>query len=241
MTDVPTLTSATQANYPTWNPLNKFSASTISDGNLTLVNGNSGNGWSTSGTTVAFPPSGKWYAEFYIANRPFSGTIGIGIVPSNISFVNQSGDSARFAWGRTYFDHQGIVGPNNVQVQNTTQAPTFTTGDTISVAFDSDNGTVWWAKNGTWTNSGVPSSGTNPAYTGLTSSAYPMGFVITCDGYSSSSAIANFGQRTFTYTPPSGFLALNTFNLPTPTIQNGAAYMAATLWTGDGTNPRTIT
>jgi len=43
----------------------------------------------------------------------------------------------------------------------------------------------------------------------------------------------NFGQRPFAYTPPSGFVALNTFNLPSSTIQNGAAYMAATLATGN--------
>ena len=38
----------------------------------------------------------------------------------------------------------------------------------------------------------------------------------------------NFGQRPFSYTPPNGFVALNTYNLPTPTISNGANYMAAT-------------
>jgi hypothetical protein len=45
---------------------------------------------------------------------------------------------------------------------------------------------------------------------------------------------ANFGQRPFTYTPPSGFVALNTYNLSTPTIPNGAVYMAATTYTGTG-------
>jgi hypothetical protein len=44
----------------------------------------------------------------------------------------------------------------------------------------------------------------------------------------------NFGQRPFTYTPPTGFVALNTQNLPTPTISNGANYMAATTYTGTG-------
>ena len=38
----------------------------------------------------------------------------------------------------------------------------------------------------------------------------------------------------FTYTPPTGFNALNTYNLPTPTIANGAQYMAATTYTGTG-------
>jgi len=44
---------------------------------------------------------------------------------------------------------------------------------------------------------------------------------------------ANFGQRPFTYTPPTGFRALNTGNLPEPTIVNGAAWMAASLYTGN--------
>jgi hypothetical protein len=214
MTDVPTLTSATVANYCVYNPLNKFSSTTITNGNLLVTNGSSGDGWSTTGSTFAFPQTGKWYAEFTIVNRPFSGTTGIGIVPSNISFVNQSGDSARFAWGRVYFDNSGIIGPNNASVQNTSQAPTYTTGDIISVAFDSDNGTVWWAKNGTWTNSGNPATGTNPAYSGLTATAYPMGFVITSEGYSSSQISGNWGQLPFAYTPPTGFVRLNTFNLP---------------------------
>jgi hypothetical protein len=51
----------------------------------------------------------------------------------------------------------------------------------------------------------------------------------------------NFGQRPFTYTPPSGFKALNTQNLPTPTIAAGNKYMDISLWTGDGNNNRSIT
>jgi hypothetical protein len=44
---------------------------------------------------------------------------------------------------------------------------------------------------------------------------------------------ANFGQRPFAYTPPTGYVALNTYNLPTPTILQGNKYMDATLWTGN--------
>ena len=54
----------------------------------------------------------------------------------------------------------------------------------------------------------------------------------------------NFGQQPFTYTSPSGFSALNTQNLTTPTITNGAQYMAAVTYTGNGTttgNTQTIT
>ena len=36
---------------------------------------------------------------------------------------------------------------------------TFTAGDIISIAMDLDNGFIYWAKNGTWENSGDPTSG----------------------------------------------------------------------------------
>jgi hypothetical protein len=42
------------------------------------------------------------------------------------------------------------------------------------------------------------------------------------------------GQRPFAYTPPTGFKALNTANLPAATINNGAQYFAATTYTGTG-------
>ena len=44
----------------------------------------------------------------------------------------------------------------------------------------------------------------------------------------------NFGQRPFSYTPPTGFVALNTYNLPTSTIVKGNTVMDATLYTGTG-------
>jgi hypothetical protein len=49
------------------------------------------------------------------------------------------------------------------------------------------------------------------------------------------STIANFGQRPFAYTPPSGFRSLCTTNLPASTILDGDQYFNAVLYTGDGT------
>jgi hypothetical protein len=44
----------------------------------------------------------------------------------------------------------------------------------------------------------------------------------------------NFGQRPFTYTPPTGFKALNTQNLPDATIKKGNQYFNALTYTGTG-------
>ena len=42
----------------------------------------------------------------------------------------------------------------------------------------------------------------------------------------------NAGQRPFTYTPPTGYSALNTYNLPDSTIKVGSKHIEASLYTG---------
>ncbi|MFM7346763.1 MAG: hypothetical protein ACKO1J_15510, partial [Tagaea sp.] len=44
----------------------------------------------------------------------------------------------------------------------------------------------------------------------------------------------NFGQLAFAYTPPTGFVALNTANLPTPTIPRGDDAFQTLLYNGNG-------
>jgi hypothetical protein len=97
----------------------------------------------------------------------------------------------------------------------------FTTNDVIGIAVDVDGGTVAFYKNGT-------SQGT--AYSDIAGKEW----FVTVQGGNTSAAVMNFGQRPFTYTPPTGYNALCTYNLPTPTIANGALYNAATLYTGTG-------
>jgi hypothetical protein len=54
-------------------------------------------------------------------------------------------------------------------------------------------------------------------------------------------ATLNAGQRPFAYTPPSGFVALNTQNLPEPSIKKPNQYFDATTYAGTGGQPQTIT
>jgi hypothetical protein len=100
---------------------------------------------------------------------------------------------------------------------------TYTTNDVIGMAVDKDAGTIEFFKNGT----------TQGGSRTLTSNTAGDSY-FQVSNYNSSVVQANFGQRPFTYTPPTGFVALNTYNLPTPTISNGANYMAATTYTGTG-------
>ena len=97
-------------------------------------------------------------------------------------------------------------------------------GNTIGVAFDADNGTLIFYKNGV-------SQGT--AFTGLTGT-----FAFACTAYATNKWIANFGQRAFAHAAPSGFKCLTVENLPDPTgpAAEPNKYFDAKLWTGNGSS-----
>lgn len=101
-------------------------------------------------------------------------------------------------------------------------------GDVIGITVDTSNGAYQFYKNGSSTS--MP-SGT------ITLTGQPIYFGAVEDSSGGAANYTfNFGQRPFSYTPPSGFKALNTYNLPAPSIANGAKHFAATLWTGNGTS-----
>jgi hypothetical protein len=195
MTDVPTLTSTTAANYCVLNPLSNSYTGTaiigITDGNL-----NFSDSTSTSKTAVSSmtSPTGKWYFEMTSSS---TGTYAVGlfdIVSNSGSFYRNNG---------TYSSSFGGGG--------TSGYASWTTGDVIGVAWDADAGKLWFAKNNTW-QSGDPSTGTSPTNT------FTAGLSLFADIYTDNSAgtksgAFNFGQQPWVYTPPKGFLALNTFNL----------------------------
>jgi hypothetical protein len=114
-----------------------------------------------------------------------------------------------------------------------------TSAKTLMFAYDADSKKFWLGVDGTWV--GNPSAGTGNSLT--TASTIPA-FVPWSHSAATTqdnNSIANFGQRPFAYTPPTGFVALNTFNLPTPTIGATAStqankYMDATTYTGNGSS-----
>ena len=196
-------------NYCTLNPLAKGPNTTISNGNL--EQSTSASGASLLGTFGM--SSGKWYWE--ASNLASGNSGGYGIALSDISLADYPGSQSN-AW--SYF-YDGKKYNNGT---GTSYGSTFASGDVIGVAFDADNGTLTFYKNGT-------SQGT--AFTGLTSGPY-----LPALGGSSSYSVANFGQRPFIYSAPSGFKALCTTNLPDSTITKGSDYMDVALYTGNGTS-----
>jgi hypothetical protein len=65
----------------------------------------------------------------------------------------------------------------------------------------------------------------------VAASGYPI-----LNGYGGTIWNVNFGQRPFSYTPPTGFNLLNTYNLPDSIVPVGAQYMAATTYTGNNSS-----
>jgi hypothetical protein len=205
-----------RGNYATLNPLNNGSQAVLSNGNLD-VSWSSTSGHS-AGSTIAVS-SGKWYVEFTMG----SSVVLIGIIPATyaLKLDNWPGNSAYGAISYSYLSSNGNKYNNS---SNTAYGATFTTGDVIGVALDLDAGTLVFYKNGV-------SQGT--AYSSIT------GSYIFAIGYGSSPtggtvANANFGQRPFAHTAPSGFKALVTTNLPDPTVVQGDDYFNTVLYTGNG-------
>lgn len=229
MVDVPTnygndtgVGGSVRGNYCTLNPLNKQSNLTLSSANLDTSSPAVGT-WRSVVGTVAMT-SGKWYWEATAGANGAANHYFVGIAATSFNALTDN-----VYIGNTT-DTWGYYGANGAKYNNGSgvgYGASYTTNDVISITYDADNGTLAFYKNGV-------SQGT--AYTGLTGA-----MVAGTTGYNGSGMYHNFGQRQFVYTAPSGYKCLCTTNLSTPTISNGANYMAATLWTGTGVGSRAIT
>jgi hypothetical protein len=107
-------------------------------------------------------------------------------------------------------------------------------------AFDAATGELWVGRNGTWLNSGDPAAGTGE----VTTVSLSYSWVATVCDASTQDADINFGQRAFSYTPPSGFKALSTANITSTavttsgTFTGNAAADGPFVWTNG--NPATL-
>jgi hypothetical protein len=227
-----------RGNYCTWNPLNKNSNITLANGNLDATGAVTGSGYNAAGTFGL--SSGKWYWEI-IAGRGSGANNGgweWGIAkppfePSNTTRLTVSASG----WGVNGND--GALYSNNSSLVSGyisgTAGSVIANGDTVMVAYDADSGKLWLGKNGTWGNNGGtgdPAAGTNAGVSSLTGTFFPVVTIGSDSG--TPSAILNAGARSFAYTAPSGFKALNTANLPAPLVTKPSDLFDVKLYTGNG-------
>ena len=229
-----TLVNIAAADQATDTPTNNFATllATNTHADFTIANGatsykNTTNNWRSASASIAVQ-SGKWYAEF----TPASSLTFIGV--SNVQ--NFDFTTNYFGNWDTSIGYYGNAGLLFIDGATATFSGTgYGDGNKVGIAFDKDNGYVYWHKDGTWQNSGDPTSGAsgtggialtqgNSAYqasdifymgvagahpnlTGESNFGGFSGFTI-----SSPASDAN-GYGTFEYAPPTGYYALCTKNL----------------------------
>jgi len=228
LTSIDQSTDTCTNNFATANPLLNTTP-TYSEGNLNIVttNGNNLGGVSTIGVNT-----GKWYAEFKVIANDTCAMLGIDSDPSESARLDASTEAfpGRYATGYGY-SFNGNKFNNN---SDSSYGNTYTTNDIIGIALDLDNNKLYFSKNGTFQNSGDPTSGaTGTGAISITDpSSQPTGnyFFVTGDGSRSraSTFSCNFGSPSFSissgnadangfgnfeYAVPSGYYSLNTKNL----------------------------
>ena len=218
MTDVPTLTDEDTANYAVMNPLDLASTSTvISNGNLKVSH--TGAVWNADRATMGVS-SGKWYWEVVVSVVGF--TFAGGVMKTELAILNNTFPGNNSYPSGSSFGYYFTGSKYGGGLVNAAYGASYTNGDTIGTALDLDAGTITFYKNGV--SQGV-------AWTGLSGEFAPSTGL-----YSTSNHLVNFGQQPFRYTPPTGHLKLNTFNLPDSSIEDGSEYFNTVLWSGNGTS-----
>ena len=219
LTSVDQSTDTPTNNFATLNPLLYSTSITYSEGNLKFTN------TATAQRMVASsiaPTTGKWYAECRVTslggNYPYIGVLDTSIYTMD-TYVGA------LARGYGYAQHGQVY--NNAGAL-TTGLTTYTTNDIIGVALDLTNNYVYFSKNGTFINSGVPTSGSSGTGGWAITDGYDYSFgSSSLDSgtdpvfdwnfgspfYSGGSNTDGAGFGNFSYAVPSGYYALCTKNL----------------------------
>ena len=229
-------------NYAVFNPI-LSTAQTFAEGNLktTTADGES-NGSSSIGMR-----SGKWYAEFVMTDNVTTGSA-VGIQNADYySPVHNMYEGTNRGVGY-YSGGDYLADKSDGSANINSYGASWTTGDVMGVAYDADNSQITFYKNNV-------SQGTHTLDAVIDTALFAVG-----EGEAGNTATfyANFGQDSsfagnktaqgntdangvgdFYYAPPSGYLALNTANLPDPAIDPAqddvpADYFNTVLYTGTG-------
>jgi len=182
---------------------------TLSEGNLKLATTSSQ--YNIKCATLR-PKSGKYYAEFKQINSGGRPNVGVALsdnMPySGTNVFTPVAPVSSSIPGYGYYGYNGIIytspdGGTSFTTVNST-GTTYAQNDIIGIALDLDTPQVSFYKNNSLVITlGLPSG----------SNGYSYFVGDTATGYSATWE-CNFGQKSFNYTPPTGFVALQQDNLP---------------------------
>ena len=228
---IPTLTQDNASNnFATLNTLTYQAASQSNSGTIQAYDGNTtwksqgSNQWGTIFSTIA-PSTGKWYSEVKV------GAVGGGAIVGVVDVADARANSATEWYIGQSSTGQGYQNNGSASNGGASYGATYTTGDIIGCAMDLDNSKIYWSKNGTFQNSGVPTSGATG--TGALTLTANTNYAFAVTGYNTTTMNCNFGNGFFgttavassnadaaghglmEYPVPTGYYTLNTKNLNT--------------------------
>ena len=211
-------------NFATFNPLNSWGAAVLTNGNLTVED---------TGTTAGrffatiHMNKGKWYMEFNVDTHLNSYT-----APSFLLAGTGAFQLAQIGFTSSGDGSFGMSSNGRVITDGAESAvviPALVNNDKVQIAYDADAGKAWFGINGTYFNSGNPTTAANPYFTSTKLQNNDVVFVSI--GYDGNKMSANFGNGyfgttavssagtnasdngIFEYDVPTGFTAISTKGL----------------------------
>jgi hypothetical protein len=212
LTSVDQSTDTPTNNFATMNPLD-VNGITLTEGNL--LPASTGATWKSARGTIGIS-KGKWYWEMKATASAslFDAMLGVGLFTLPIASYGE------WSTANPSVVYSAGDGVKHLNGSSSAYGATWTVGDIIGVAFDADNLTITFYKNGS--SQGTITTGWSAdTYAveialygrsgGTTSGSYNFGNPpYTANGYTDGAGYGNFS-----YSVPSGFYALNTKNLAT--------------------------
>jgi hypothetical protein len=221
------------ANYATLNPLQAITNSPT-NGNLE-IGGTSTGTYSKSVSTIHIDPEDTtgYYCEFTVVATGSNAAGHIQLIPQVNVTNSGKGESGGVGLGMRGSSQGNRWYKLTDQASGSDTGVSHAANQVIGVAVK--NGKLYMAINNTWVLSGNPATESSPLYSSLSGL---KGFLVgTLDG----SWKCNWGQRAFTYSPPTGYRPVSSASLPTPTIADPSDYFDILLWTGNNATSRTFT
>ena len=216
-------------NFATINPLNVPTSNAPTFANVNTTSTTPAASGRFGGTSTLGMSAGKYYweAKYVISGLP-RGEFGVTYDPGEQARNNSTASNYADAW--CYQSEGGSIRNNN---SNLDTEATYANGDIVMCALDLTNNKIYFGKNGTWVNSGDPTSGASGTG-GYSVTADKTYFTITSDntsggdqqtyqfnfgnGYFGTTAVSSAqnpsdGVGVFEYSVPSGYKALCTKSL----------------------------
>ena len=228
MKDSPTNGLNEVGNYCTLNPLEKATNTTITNANLSASNASA-----TIENTRATSPTANQYSYWEWRADTVGSSLRMEFGGCLASIINTLSRTSYLSFPSVGFGavwDSGLTVYVNGSSVYTNGSANLVAGDIIGFAHDNVTGKLWLALNGVWYNSGNPAVGTGNVATLSVGAVFPA---VMLNGTAGTNAASfNAGQQPFAYTPPTGFKALHTGNLPAGAIRKPSDHFQVKLDTG---------